>query len=253
VFLSESGPRLDFKRTESADKYTTGAFKHFGYQTVPCNPVSATLSDLIKPSDTWLRSLDFGQTRWLFVLAVEEVNPTARFTLETGFAVVSGFLFEKRAADIRLVWRERDVGTPQIFGNVYGRKATVEAIDTAMAVNNGITLILSKIEQRSKAHPILVFGVVEENFSATCDAVWAALKDTLESDPKKFKIGFLDSSDKMAIYTTWHMSGAHEDHVVLKTQGGECAMQITQPRYEGKMTDEWGELIKRMRASLPSH
>jgi hypothetical protein len=253
LFLSEQGPGIGFSHTQSANQETAGILKSMGYQTTECNPVSATLNDLKTPLDTWLRNLDFGQTSWLLIFAVEDLRTAYSFWGEaSGFAgpqaVVSGFLFERRADAVRLVWRDRAVGTlPE--GLLGGRKKTVEAGESAMTVDDGIGRLLAEFERR-KGRPRLAFGVVEENFSATCDAVWTALKDTLEGDPKKFKIGVLDGSDKMALYTT-HIGGAHEDHVVLKTQGGACAMQITQARYVGKMADEWGELIKRMRASLP--
>src|SRR5216684_656190 len=79
LFLSERGPGTGFSHTESANKETGRILNKIGYQTTECNPMSAALSDLKSPSDTWLRSLDFGQSSWLFVVAVEDLSTAYSF------------------------------------------------------------------------------------------------------------------------------------------------------------------------------
>ena len=101
--VSEQGPRLNFQHIQSANQVMADIFKRIGYETGECNPVSATLSDLKAPSETWLRTLDFGQSSWLFIFAVEDV---ATIGWSHVHAVVSGLLFEKRGASVRLVWRD---------------------------------------------------------------------------------------------------------------------------------------------------
>lgn len=256
LFLSERGPGINFSHTPSANQETAAVLNKIGYQTTECNPVSATINDLKTPLDTWLRNLDFGQSNWLFVLAVEDLRTVTSFWGPTGGAVgaravVSGFLFEKRGDAVRLVWRDRAVGTiPEDL--VGGRKKEQEAGESAITVDNAIDHILAEFERR-KGRPYLLFAVDEENFGATCDVVWIALQDAFSSDSKKYKVEFIDPSDKMAFYTIRHGSFngpvENKNHVVLKVRGDGCAMQVTQS-YNMKRTDDWNDLTKRMLAAL---
>ncbi len=129
----------------------------------------------------------------------------------------------------------------------------MEAGESAMTVDDGIFRILAEFEQRKGRFLGLGFAVDEENFGATCDVVWTALQDTFKGDRKKYRVEFMDPSDKMAFYTTFHMSFnglvENENHVVLKAHEGACVMQVTQS-YNIKRTDDWDELAKRIRASL---
>ena len=119
LFLSERGPGPGFEHSASADQYMAGVFGWMGYQTTECRPVTATLADLRAPSEEWLRSLDFGQSNWLFVLAVEDVRAKCGWIVGAGgmwgetCALVSGVLFEKRSDAVRMVWRDRVAARPK--------------------------------------------------------------------------------------------------------------------------------------------
>jgi len=264
--LSERGPNTGFFPNEyipGADAVLAGYFEHIGYGTAQCNLGSTTAADLRTPSDTWLRKLDFGHSNWLFVVAVEDVCTSCDFTVTVGamrgkgYAIVSGFIFEKRADAVRLVWRDRVAGTPLIFGGeMMGRKGTVQRGEAAMSVDDGIRRLLNEFEWRSGKHPYWVFGVDEENFGAGCDAVWDALNGALRQDAKKYNIAFLDATDRMVLYSaaphSFGSQAANENHLVLKAQGNACVMQITQSftinRHRER--DDWSDLTKEMRARL---
>jgi hypothetical protein len=247
--LSEQGPRLDFQHIQSANQVAAGIFKHIGYETADCKAVSATLSDLRAPSETWLRTLDFGQSNWLFIFAVEDA-PTLGWSHV--HAVVSGLLFEKRGASVRLVWRDRTVGASNV--TTTGRRKSETSVNSALALDDGILHILAEFEQRKGRFLGLGFAVDEENFAASCDAVWAALNDVFNSDSKRYKVRFTDASEKMALFTVYHITfgglAENENHIVLRAHENACVMQFTQS-FNDKRTDDWDELAKRMRASLP--
>jgi hypothetical protein len=253
--LSESGPRFNFSRIATADRALAGAFKGQGYGTSGCASVSATLEELRSPSDTWMRSLNFGKSNWLFVVGVESVNSDAAWRLGgNGYAVVSGFLFEKQAGSARLAWRDRALGV--FHQGVTGSKQALENGEDHLAVNIGIWRLISKFERRSRGRPA-GFVVDYENFDSPCDQVWNVLKDELRSDLKKYggvRGVFLDETDKMALYTMYHITnpGGHEDHVVLRNHDGKCAMELTQ-EYEtvnDGPTHDWNDLTKQMHATL---
>ena len=263
LFLSEKGPRIiGLGRSRSANQETADILKKMAYETSECNPVSATLSDLKTPSETWLRNLDFGQSSWLFVLAVEDLRTVyGGFWKDLGtlggakgaHAVVSGFLFKKQADTVRLVWRDRAIGLFPRDTTGARKKSTVEATESGWTVDDGIRRILAEFEVR-KGRPYLFFANDEENFGATCDVVWTALQDAFGTASKKYRVEFIDPSDKTAFYGVYHVSftaGAveNENRVVLKAHGDGCAMQVTQS-YNMKQTDDWDDLTKRMRASL---
>ncbi len=259
--LSVSGPKTPFfgrGYIPGADRALAEDFKRGGYQTAACNRVSATLSDLTTPSDTWLRKLDFGQSDWLFVLAVEDVCPSCMFggrtevTQVPGYAVVSGFLFQRRTDAIRMVWRDRTAGI--LIGNerFAGPKETVETGQGTLAVDNGVLRLVEEFEWRSPKRPQFLFAVDDGDFSANCDVVWDKLKDALNNHAKEYKVTFLDASDRMALYFDHHGTFM-EDHVVLNTHGDTCVAQVTQSfEANARQTDHWSELVREVRASLPN-
>jgi len=259
LYLTERGPGIGFfEHQPSANQHTAAILKGTGYQTVECNPVNATLNDLTAGSDAWLRTLDFGRSNWLFVLAVEEVHaPYSFWGVEGGYAggtaVVSGFLFEKRADTGRLVWRDRAVGTLPPGSYASARKAKTEAIESAVEVNDAISHLIVEFEPRSKNRRNLLFAVDEEKFAASCDLVWSALKDVLNREHKKYRAAFLSDSDRMVIYSVFHKSFGgpfeNQDHLILRTRGDACAMQVVQV-YALKHGDDWSDLAKEVRAAL---
>lgn len=254
--LSEKGPSTGLfpnERIHSADQVLAEVFKWSGYQTTQCNAVAATLSDLRSPSDAWLRNLNFGQSNWLFVFGVEDVNSSASWVGGNGgYAIVSGFLFEQQTNTAKLVWRDRAIGVAD--AGYMGRKGTVERGQVDLAVNDGIAHLTSKFERRSRGGRPFAFVVEEENFGASCDEVWAVLKETLSNDPKKYKVAFLDASDKMALYVlrrNWFKG--NENHLVLRTHEAGCVIELTQVygTSKGQAANGWDELTKQMHASLP--
>jgi hypothetical protein len=265
--LSESGPFTDFfhlTRVHGADQVLAEVFSRNGHQTAACNPVSATLTELTTPTDTLLRKLDFGQSNWLFVPVVEDVciSPSGPPKTErkcrfegraevTGYAVVSGFLFQKGPDAVRIVWRDRIAGTlVEVFGYSGPRIALETGLGT-MAVNDGMSRLLGEFEWRSTNHPLWLFAVDEENFTANCDAVWEKLKDALNKHPREYKVAFLDAADRMVLYFDHHGTFM-EDHVVLRTHGEGCMVQVTQSfQSNARQTNHWDELIKEVRSSLP--
>lgn len=252
--LSERGVRTGIFPNEhihSADQTLAEDFKFNGYRTTDCNPVTATLNDFRSSSDAWLRSLNFGQSNWLFVVGVESVNSSANWLGgKGGSAIVSGFLFERQTDSVKLVWRERDIGVAE--AGYTGRKGTVERGQVEIAVNNGILHLTSRFERRSRGRPF-AFVVEEENFGTSCDGVWNVLKETLNNDPKKYSVVFLDASDKMALYMRQRdLFKDNENHLVLRTHEAGCVIEFTQmiDMFKGKTANGWDELTKQMHASL---
>lgn len=260
LFLSGKGARENFSHLPSADQAVANHFGALGYQTTGCGPVNATAADLNTPSAAWLHSLNFGTTQWLFLLAVDDVQAKTLGWLvgslngyAGGHAVVSGYLFAKRGDEAKLVWRDRAFGMP--WSDLNGRNSSVKAAISDEAVTSAIMHLIWKFDQRSKKRPLLMFAVNEQTFGANCGVVWTALKDVLNSDSKKYRVAFLDASDRMALYTVFHknlMNGPfeNEDHVVLKTQADTCAVQVTQS-FNLKPGDDWTDLTNQMRALLP--
>jgi len=125
---------------------------------VKCNPVSATLDNITAPTKEWIDQMDFGRSRWLFVLAVVDVDmsefmdPKHKFMgmkvgKTYGHAIVTEALFDKQSE--RLVWSAtvdgparvgrnwRIVGVPK---SVHGAEAKreLESPLAGLAVKNGI-------------------------------------------------------------------------------------------------------------------
>lgn len=230
AFLAGQGASSGwFSHFPSADKVLVGDFNNLGYTTVPCRPVKASLSDLTRPSDAWLHGLDFGSTKWLFVSAVEDVSTKTTTFLgsgsergfEGGHAVISGYLFAKQADAVKLVWRDRAFRERSRVFQLAGSKSGVEAAESGEAIDAAIRHLIWRFERRSNKRPFLLLSVAEENFDAACSTVWPALKGAFDKDPKKFKVAFLDDSDRMALYTAnnWKRF-ENEDHVVLRDRGG---------------------------------
>jgi len=267
-------PTLDLRTDKSLPLFsidTADRFKDMGHQTAKCDPVGGTLSlsDLTAPSGAILQKLDFGQSSWLFILAVEAVEDAHKttHTWSDVFTVVSGFLFEKNVDTVRLVWWNRAIGSsgdvnfPGLFweSNQKVREAN-RSTDIGRSVGIGVNRLLAPFEPPSKKHPALYFAVHEDNFGESCDAVWTALKDALGHDPKKYNAALLDDANRMALYRVGHkkLPGIlyDEDDVVLKAQQGGCEMQIqlTTSLHFGHhptiLDDNWKDLIKHMRASL---
>jgi hypothetical protein len=262
AFLAGQGASSGwFSHFPSADKVVVGQFNNLGYTTIACKPVNASLSDLTGPSEAWLHGLDFGSTKWLFVSAVEDVSTKTTTFLgsesvrgfEGGHAVVSGYLFAKQADVVKLVWRDRAFGERSRVFQLAGSKSGVEDAESAQAVTDAMLHLIWRFERRSNKRAFLLFSVAEENFDAACSTVWPALKGAFDKDPKKYKVAFLDDSDRMALYTKNNMMGfQNEDHVVLRDRGGSCVMQFTQAFLinEHRRTDDWSDLIKEVRASI---
>jgi len=244
---------------ESVDTRLARDFKKIGYQTVSCSPVNATLGDLKIPTDTWLGKLDFGESRWLFILAVEDVSAEyKRFWPQQGsvggYAVVSGYLFQRQATGVRLVWRDRVVGRSR--GELMGRKRTVKLAESDFAIGEGAICLLRKFEMRPQNKRIpSMWCVWDENktetFDATCNVVWTALNDILKNSGKYDVIGIADS-DMMAIYAIGGAGDRAEhsiDHVVLKSKENSCVMRITETAHI-TLRNDVGNLNKLVRASL---
>lgn len=254
--LSHKGPRYSFFPNDylhGVDQVVAEDLSQVGYQTTACNPVSATLSDLATPSDTWLRKLDFGQSSWLFVLGVEDVCITCTFEGRAdvrGYAVASGFLFENRPDGVRMVWHDRIAGILNQFV-VVGRIKTEETWEGTVATDNAVSRLLGEFELRPAKRPVWLFTVDEENFSANCDAVWDKLKDVLNNHPKEYKVVLLDASARIVLFFDHHKTFM-EDHVVLRPHREACAVQATQSfQINASQTHHWSELVGEVRASLP--
>jgi hypothetical protein len=146
----------------------TGPFKHLRYNTTKCAPVTATKDDLMAPSDTWIRELKSGDERWVFILAVEDLD-MSNFTdrkqstdliqrttfarQDFGHAVVSGYLIDKQSGQV--VWRYRATGKaqPAAGGKISGlplltkndsKHTELESRLAELAIRNGSHLLLEK-------------------------------------------------------------------------------------------------------------
>ena len=254
--LSHKGPSTSFFPNDylhGVDQVVAEDLNRIGYQTTVCNPVSATLSDLAAPSDTWSRKLDFGQSSWLFVPGVEDVCITCTFEGRAdvrGYAIVSGFLFEKRPDGVRMVWHDSIADILNQFVAV-GRGKTLETWEGTIATDNAVSRLLGEFEWRSPKRPVWLFTVDEENFSASCDAVWDKLKDVLNNHPKEYKVVLLDASDRIVLFFDHHKTFM-EDHIVLRPHGEACAVQATQSfQINASQTHHSSELVGEVRASLP--
>jgi len=253
LYLTERGPSTDFAHIQPTDKSLNGYLISIGYPTVQCSPVSATASDLAAPSEAWMSTLDFGQSRWLFIFAVEDLHVAASWLGGEGsYAVVSGLLFEKRASGVKLVWRERAAGAP--WDTMLGRKEKVLEAETAQSVDNSIVELLAKFEWRAKKRRQVAFAVDEQELPGSCEAAWSALKDFMNEHRKKYVVFSLDDSDRLALYARgiggMPMSPMNEDHLALKPKGNACAMEVTQS-FPLKRSDDWDDLAKQVRAALP--
>lgn len=254
--LSGKGPGTGFFPNEyipGVDEVVAGNLNHIGYQTTACNPVSATLSDLAMPSDTWLRKLDFGKSDWLFVPAIEDVCITCTFEGRAdvrGYAVVSGFLFEKQPDAVRMVWRDRIAGILNQY-RLIGWKKTLDTGLGTMTANDAVLRLLGEFDWRSPKRPLWLFTVDEENFSASCDAVWDKFKGALNNHPKEYKVVFQDESDRIVLYFDHHKTFM-EDHVVLRPRGDACTVQATQSfQSNASQTKHWSDLVTEVRTALP--
>jgi len=243
----------------TADAALANLFNYIGYKTVSCNPVNATLDDLKAPSDAWLQKLDFGESRWLFILAVQDVPiqpltdswKTKKLQSHHVYAVVSGYLFEKQAAGNRLVWRDIAVG---LLGDEFvGKKETVKLVESQDDIADGISNLLAKFETRNKNLNVGHFfktplkEVHTEIFDVTCNVLWIALNDTLKKSGKYDVLG-VDDSDTIAVYMVGRID-LHFDWVILKSEQNNCAMQIM-VSFPKERSHDAGDLIKRVQASL---
>jgi hypothetical protein len=143
-------------------------FNKRGYDTVNCKPVNATLDDLNKPNELWIRKLDFGESRWLFLLVVEDANSTYKTNVPLGLiygapkanfgrgsAFVSGYLFDKQSAS--LVWSSKEVCNQCVrgYGEMKGSNAGAEFMERQEALLwaiSGSFGLLDKFEKRKKHH-----------------------------------------------------------------------------------------------------
>jgi hypothetical protein len=236
LYLSASGgkaPHLLGERPITADVAVANWFNHLGYPTVGCNSVDP-LDDLRAPSDAWLSKLDFGQSRWLFILAVEYFSTPygkseALFGSQTNrsHAVVSGYLFAKQAAGGKLVWRDKVVGTDYdpMGGSMMGRKSGVKGVESEQAIAIGVKILLSKFETRNKDIR-LPDKTYLEPFDVNCSALWPALNDVLKNSGK-YDIIQIDDPDKMAIYSMGVKSEHRMDDAILRPNDNGCSMEIT--------------------------
>lgn len=238
----------------TADEALTNWFKHLGYATVGCSSVNATLDDLKAPSDAWLSKLEFGTSRWLFILAVEYVStPVKLLGSRTGqsHAVVSGYLFGKQASGVKLVLRDKVVGGDfsGMGMTAYGRKGQVKAVESEEAIAVGIKILLAKFETRNKE--IRLLGkTYTEAFDVTCKVLWPALNDVLKNSGK-YDIIQTDDSDMMAIYDMGRKSEHRMDDAILRPTDNRCSMEITQAPHAGGMyTNDPKSLSQRLHVVL---
>jgi hypothetical protein len=287
LFLSGSGEhvswwsqkmRLENKmRLVSADHTVAGALTSLGYKTASCDLVSATLDDLKAPSDGWLSKLNFGNAQWLFVMAVEYVKTPYQahdnllLLLRNGqaggksHAVVSGYLFERQAAGGRLVWRDKTVGVDPGAGEgtyVHADEAGMKLTESVQAIMAGADSLVAEFNRGRRPVPYFYESTETETFGVTCNAVWAALKDTFKN-PGTFNRNFMyeviqsDDSDMNIVYghiltDQNEIDAAAQNrmgYTALKPRGNECSMQITGEGSFGYRADvKW--LTKSVRAAL---
>jgi len=145
-------------------------FNKHGYETAVCKPVNATLDDLKEAKESWIRKLDFGESRWLFVPVVEDASGTSgaasgwvlgQFTggRGNGVAVVSVYLFDKQSNC--LAWSDR-AGCQLRHGimagssHVIGDKGAVEFIERQNVIGYSYRFLIDAFEKRKtkvKYHP----------------------------------------------------------------------------------------------------
>src|SRR5271165_2056984 len=188
---------------ESADSAVSRLLNMKEFKTLSCNAVSATLAELKAPSDEFLRKLDFGSSRWLFIFAIEYLSTPyqkSAFGSDVGrsHAVVSGYLFEKQAAGNRLVWRDKEIGgdaccnsTSTVWrGNI--DKLKVIASDQAIewgALGLMVSFPPKGTNVRRNTHTEIV--------DTSCDLLWTALIDTLKNSGH-YNVVQVDKSDMLA-------------------------------------------------------
>jgi hypothetical protein len=170
------GPIIDSeKHSYSIQSRLASDFNKRGYDTVNCKPVNATLDDLKAPNESWIRKLDFGESRWLFLLAIEDANGTYNVKSSSvtlglmtggwtnanrgrGSATVSGYLFDKQSAS--LVWSSKEVCNQCIrFGYKDMGKGSngaasdfMERQEALLWAISGSFGLLDKFEKRKKHH-----------------------------------------------------------------------------------------------------
>jgi hypothetical protein len=264
LLLSGSPPSSGFLRArhEAADDVLAHVLTGIGYETVHCNPVSAILDDLQAPPDSWLRKLDFGESRWLFIVAVEFVSTpsgTSRRSIGLSHAVVSGYLFAKRADGAGLVWRDKVVGgDTNAVGGMWlgGSKSGVELVESERAIADGIVRLLGKFETRKKSMRRIDWNYAPsrsetEDFDVTCSVLWAALNDTLKTSGK-YEVIQIDNLDMMAIYTMGYKSERRADSALLAAaEHDQCSMEVTDSPHQYKFGEEnIKTLSKRVREAL---
>lgn len=260
IVLTGSGPRLDFRRTGGADNAVVGGFEAIGYKITPCDPVGGAPDDLRAQPDTWLQKLNFGGSRWLFIFGVEDVSAAYAYHgllgNSQGYAVVSGYLLERRADGVRMKWRDRVVGVPNLIGQVQGKKDGVKTIESDFAIADGARHLLNKFETRKRSinyHlPLSQERDSSRTFDVSCNALWAAVQDTLK-DPKESETIEVYNSDMMAIYTVG-TSGKKEErrinYLVLKGTGNSCDLQVTETAPFTPFRNNGEAMIKRVQAAL---
>lgn len=230
--------------TAPADVALAKCFNRIGYPTVGCNPITATLDDLKSPSDAWLNKLDFGTSRWLFILYIEYFEPASywkfsgsRRGVPAGAenAVVSGCLFGKEGAGAKLLWRDRVVGTPSI-APVEGTSVVpgfeVQVYESGHSINTGIETLLAKFEPRGRWKGLRTPPTHTEDFDVACDVLWRTLNQVLK-DSGRYDVMQTDDTDRMASYTIkhskspWTVSAEFASDAILRPSGSGCSMEIT--------------------------
>lgn len=233
---------------KSPNQSMADTFKYIGYPTATCNPVSATVADMTSPTDAFLQTLDFGPSQWLLVLAVEDMNVVRG--LDEVRVVVCASLFRKRPGGPKLVWHDRWVGRSDSEVMMFKRNESIR-INGALSLNDGIDHLVCEFEMRTKKRPMMGFVVDQEHFDSSCDVVWSALNDAFSKDPRRYHVAFTQSSQFMAIFISFRASAmGNEDRVVLRPGGTACSMEFTQS-YLWQETNDWIDLSKQIRASLP--
>jgi uncharacterized protein (DUF1330 family) len=244
----------------TADEALANWFKHLGYKTVRCSQADATLDDLKTPSAAWMRTLDFGDSRWLFIVAVEYVstpygNLSRILGASTGLshAVVSGYIFHKQADGGRLVWRDKVVGADfnRAGGQLLGRKGEVKLIESEYAIDWGVKILLAKFETRNKEIRLYENDKTQtEVFDVTCNMLWTALKDTLKSSGR-YEIIQIDDSDMMAIYDMGSKERDRMDDAILRPEDNRCSMEITEAPHQYRLgVNDTKSLSQRVHAAL---
>ena len=230
-----------------------------GYKTSKCNSINATLADLNTPTDAWMKKLDFGESRWLFVTVVEYVY-SPEYYLVTGqtYSIVSGYLFEKKSTGVKLVLHDRVTGMDDRLrlglspiGSFKKVSDSFRESQCTAAVDDGIVTIFHKFEVRDKKIGSgYVPSVTEtESFNVSCDALWIALNDTLKN-AEAYEIIQIDSADRMAVFSI-QAKVRHLDDAVLKPENGSCSMRVTEPHHESRLSKlDSKSIFERVHTSL---